>query len=146
MMPPVHMADDGLDNVDILRRTPLFAGIPYAELTVLGAIMRPESFTMGETVCVRGEPADSVHVVASGELEVVLPGRETPLRLVKPGDVIGEYGMFGSRLRTATVRATTMSRLLSIDQERFRQFLLQFPQATLALLEVTVARLVAREA
>jgi len=61
-----------------------------------------------------------------------------------PGQVVGEYGMFGPGKRTATVIAKGRGRVLALDYQRFNRFLLAFPECTLALLRLTVDRLIAQ--
>jgi CRP/FNR family transcriptional regulator, cyclic AMP receptor protein len=141
------MADDDAEpaNAEVLEASQLFREVPPNELGVLASMMHRETFAAGETVCERGEPATGVYVIVRGQLGVFLAGSADPVRHLGPSDIFGEYGMFGPGLRTSTVRALEPTIMLSLDYEHFRRFLLQFPQATLGLLAVTVKRLVDRE-
>ncbi len=60
------------------------------------------------------------------------------------GSVVGEYGMFGPGRRTASVVSRGPSRALALDYQRFHRFLLAFPESSLALLKLTVERLIAQ--
>ena len=57
------------------------------------------------------------------------------------GDMVGELGLFGQQERTAELVVTSPCRLLVLDYERFRRFLLAFPEASLALLGSSITRL-----
>jgi CRP-like cAMP-binding protein len=133
------------DRARALRRSAILSTAAPEDLVVLAAMMREESFIAGETVCEFGEHADRAFFIASGELDVRLPRHEGIVRTMTAGEVVGEYGMFGEQARTSTIVARSDARLLSIDYERFRKFLLDFPEVTLALLQVTARRLIQLE-
>ena len=50
--------------------------------------------------------------------------------------------MVANKQRLATIRALTDTVLLSLDYERFRAFLLRFPEALFVLFETAVERLI----
>jgi CRP-like cAMP-binding protein len=142
------MRSAGLTSDERLRAVgacPLFAAIPPAEQRILAEMMRTEHLRAGETLFQAGEAADSVFLIVEGTLQVVLPGASQPVRALSAGDLLGEYGLLTPLGRTATVHAATEAILLSLDDQRFRAFLLRFPEATLALLRTTVARLMEAE-
>jgi CRP-like cAMP-binding protein len=134
------------ERIRTLGICPVFARIPSSQIGVLAEMMETERLETGEALFEHGEPADRMYVVAGGTVGVFLPGRTEPVRTLEAGGLLGEYGMFSARRRTAAVRAETDAVLLSLDYLRFRAFLLQFPEATLALLKTAVQRLIASEA
>lgn len=136
---------DVSQRLAVLTGSPVFAALPTDALGFLAEIVRVEEFAKDATVCVVDEPADAVYVVASGRLAVTLRGASTAVRTLGPGDVLGEYGMFGAAVRTASVRAEDRSVLLSVDYERFRSYLCEFPEAMWVLFGTAVERLVAAE-
>ncbi len=134
------------ERMQALGKCPAFARVPAGDLSVLAEMVETERLAEGEVLFERGEPSTSVYVLASGALGVWLPGRSEPVRRLGVGDLLGEYGMFSRRGRTATVKAETPAVLLSLDYPRFRAFLVQFPESALVLLEIAVHRLTAAEA
>jgi CRP-like cAMP-binding protein len=54
--------------------------------------------------------------------------------------VLGEYGMFTGERRNATVTAKGPVAVLTLDYERFRRFMIAFPEGTIALLKSAVLR------
>jgi CRP-like cAMP-binding protein len=133
------------EKLSALGACPLFAGVSPAERALLAEMMRTEHLAAGELLFEAGEPSECVYVLAAGALEVLLPGEAVPVRRLVAGDLLGEYGLVASRARTATVRASSDAVLLSLDYQRFRAFLLRFPEAMLVLLKTAVARLMAAE-
>lgn len=137
----MHLSPD--ERLAVLARCPVFATLPPERLRLLAEMMNVEQFGAGEHVCVQGEPADELYVVAKGHVSVRARGKADVLvRRLGSGEILGEYGMFGARIRTSTVTADESSTLLALDYVRFRELLYAFPEVALALLEVTVNRLV----
>lgn len=132
-------------KLSVLGRCGVFARIPADALGVLAEMVHCETLEPGELLFEQGEPSDRVCVVAQGALSVLVAGKPDPVRIVGPGDLLGEYGMFAGQLRTASARAEEPTTVLSLGYERFRAFLLQFPEATLSLLATAVTRLVEAE-
>ncbi len=133
------------EKTSTLGSCPVFTGVPPAELATLAEMMKTERLRQGEILFEAGEGSDSVYVVAEGTLNVLLPTQARPVRTLSRGELLGEYGMFSSLARTATVQASSDLVLLALDYQRFRAFLLRFPEATLVLLKTTVERLLAAE-
>jgi CRP-like cAMP-binding protein len=131
--------------MNVLTRCAVFAGIPSRDLSVLAEMMTTERLSADEELFEKGDPSDSVFVVADGRLGIFVDPRGRPVRILDAGELLGEYGMFIGLTRTATVRADTAAVLLSLDYQRFRAFLLQFPQSALVLLKIAVQRLIVAE-
>jgi monoamine oxidase len=140
-------------RVAVLRKSEVFAEVEDRELTLLATMFERRALSPGETLCRAGEEAREVYVVASGKVGVRNGHdrrsggrrggrRREDLATAGPGTVIGEYGLVTpDARRTATLRAIGQAEVLSLDYPRFRQFVLAFPQCSLAMLGVTVERL-----
>ena len=127
----------------VLERSALFSAVPANELRALVAMFEPVQFAEGTTICNAGDAADCVYVIDRGEVEIRLPNGSMLGRRAR-GGVVGEYGLFESGHRTATVIATSDVRALRLDYQRFQRFLLAFPEAMYALLKLTVNQLVSQ--
>ena len=60
-------------------------------------------------------------VIQKGEVEALaeLDGNELKLRKMGPNEFFGEMALFEEEVRTATVRATKKTRVLTIDKKNF---------------------------
>ena len=114
--------------------TPLDAG-PWAELAVSAT---PERLRAGEWLWRQGDPGDSLYVVLTGRLEVVLeepaPGRV--LRVVGRGQAVGELALLTDATRSASIRARRDSELLRVSREAFDALLNERPAFAVALTRV----------
>jgi CRP-like cAMP-binding protein len=81
------------------------------------------SFSAGEVVIQHGDVDGSVHIVRSGTLEVLLPGRPggalERVALIEPGSIFGEQSFFDGKPRSATVRALGETHILALDRDAF---------------------------
>lgn len=130
----------------ILRQAAFFASTPEGDLAVLAEMTRVERLRAGEILFAQGAVSDQVYVVAEGVMDIQSASSGRIVRSLGPGELLGEYGLFSSNLRTMTVIAQSDAVLLSLDYARFSAYLIQFPGSALALLKVTVGRLVSVEA
>jgi monoamine oxidase len=134
------------ERVEVLRLCRVFAAVPPAELEVLGTMFDMHAFADGEAMCRAGDKATEVYVIAHGAAVVELGGEPALDHTLARGDAFGEYGLFGSGVRSATVRAAGPTVALVLDYQRFERFLLAFPESMAALTTMTVQRLLALEA
>ena len=96
-------------DVDVLRRIPLFAKIEPARLKLLAFTSEHVEFQPGEPVCRQGEPGDSAYIVLDGAADVVVQSERGPMTVAHIGrnDIVGEIAILCDVPRTATVLAKT---------------------------------------
>jgi CRP/FNR family transcriptional regulator, cyclic AMP receptor protein len=93
----------------------------------------------------QGEPSDSMHVILSGEVDVLRghPSLTEPVvfATLGPGELAGEIGVLDGGPRTATVVATRTTRTLELSVEQVAELILRYPEATTMLLRTVSGRL-----
>jgi len=133
--PPVPEVPPILDRVD------LFSPLAPEEREALRARLTHAMFTAGEPVVEQGAIADSLYVVESGELSVLVEGEGggvVEVGTLSEGDAFGEMALLTGEPRTATVKAKTVASLYRIDREALAPVLHGHPG-----LAVEMSRLVA---
>lgn len=99
--------DEGVEvraeELELLRRTEIFAPLPYAALRRLAASLGAHSAQVGEEIVRQGDEGDVVYVIAEGRVSVSRDGEQ--LRELGPADVFGELALILDVPRTATVTA-----------------------------------------
>ncbi len=130
-------------TIDVLRATPLFAGLDEADLERLAATTEPMRVPAGDLLITEGDPGDSMFIVTAGELEVTKRAgtSELPLARVGPGAIQGEMAAIEGRPRTASVRALTDAEVIRIPREGLLALLDSGPDAAIALLRTVLERL-----
>ena len=131
-----------MERILFLRRVPLFASLPAADLKSVGAIMIERAYPADEVIASEGEPGDEMFIIAQGEIRVVAgPGQGAELARRRAGEYVGEMAIISQEPRMATLVAATDVRLLCIDQEHFEALLNERPQTALAVMRVLCERL-----
>ncbi len=128
---------DFVVNAQLVSRVPLFASIGVMRMVEIATMLKPRHVPPLYTVVRRGDSADSMYFILSGELEVqVLP---KPVRL-QAGDFFGEMGLLDRSPRTATVTAVTDTKLLMLAEEDFHKLMRAYPEMRAAIERVAAAR------
>ena len=101
----------------LLRGVAFFRPLQLTTIEDLAGRLEDVHVAAGAEVIRQGEPGDCFYIVESGRLETLIDG--TPVRELGPGDSFGEIALLRDVPRTATVRASTESTLVSLTQDDF---------------------------
>jgi CRP-like cAMP-binding protein len=102
------------------------------------------SYARGRTMFHEGQVPDRVLLLRTGVVKVRLVttgGREVVLAFRGPGELVGEQSALDGSPRSATIVAVEPVEALAFTQAAFRRFLLDHPDAALALLAIMSRRL-----
>jgi CRP/FNR family transcriptional regulator, cyclic AMP receptor protein len=100
----------------------LLAGVPSEDAQRVLSIGRRRTFARGEIVFHQLDPADSLHLVASGRFAVrrTTPlGEDSLLTIRGPGDFFGELALVSDASRSATVQALEQAETLAVYHADF---------------------------
>jgi voltage-gated potassium channel len=100
----------------LVAKVPLFARLSAARIASIASLLRFERVEASELIVRRGESADCMYFVLSGEIEVATPGGPVHLGA---GDYFGEAGLIEHTTRNADVRARTECTLLVLMERDF---------------------------
>jgi CRP-like cAMP-binding protein len=132
------------DLADILRRTDMLGSVPAADLQALAARSRVRTFRRGQVVFTASDPGDTVIVVVSGRVKVVVrsaDGDELTLTVIGPGGVFGELGVADGGPRSADAETLEECRLLLVPREMLQDICGRVPAVAQALLRSIAATL-----
>ena len=120
---PIDVAGDtGFgEEVDVLARIPLFAGLSRARLKLLSFASERFSYEPGEEVFHQGDVGDKAYVIAEGAADVIIHTADGPRRLVtmKRGDLFGELALLCEAPRSATIKASGDLTVMTIAKDVF---------------------------
>ena len=129
----------------VFLKIPLFRDLPKLDLYRLIDELPTETYNGGDFVFREGEAGNSMYVVMTGELEVVLASDthdEMHLRTCGPGEYVGEMSLIMPKgRRTAAVRATKTSRLWVMTREKFNECLQRWPFLAYSMVSIMSERL-----
>ena len=131
------------DEVEQLRRVPLFAGVSPARLKLLAFTSDMVSFAGGRILFNQGEQGDAAYVLLSGEVEVLIdsPTQQIKIDTIGENAIVGEIAILCDGVRTATIKTTRAVTALRIRKEDFLKLLAEFPEMTIQIMRVLAERL-----
>lgn len=145
------------ENVSIrtsgLKSFPLLAGLSDEDLSALMQILHEMKFQEGTEILTEGEEGSLMFLLLEGEVDVI---KKTPYgdpyvtASLKGSDgcSFGEMALIDRGTRSATVRARTDCRVLSLNYEEFQTFCREYPKIGLELLmsiSITLVRNLRKE-
>jgi len=128
----------------VLKAVPLFTSFPEAQLRMLTTVVTRRSLPRSTTVMASGDPTDSLYIVLSGRLKVMMSdaeGKEVILSILGPGEFFGEMGLIDDAPRSASVVSIEACELLSIAKRDFKKCLAENFEMAQAVMRGLVRRL-----
>jgi CRP-like cAMP-binding protein len=131
------------NEVELLRRVPLFAGVEPAKLKLLAFTSDVVTYRAGQVLFRRGDVGDAAYVIIEGNAQVTIATEtgDVPVASLKDGDILGEIAILCDTPRTATITAGSELKTLRIRKEPFFQLLRQFPEIAIEMTRVLAERL-----
>src|SRR6202012_6208369 len=125
---PVFAAKPRRDNFlrtwESVSKVPFFASLGSATIADVTGMLRTIDLPARTTIIRKGTAGDCMYFLASGEVEVDLPGKKGRLR---DGAFFGEMALLGNNLRSADITTTRVSQLLVLDLVDFRVLMARHP-------------------
>jgi CRP/FNR family cyclic AMP-dependent transcriptional regulator len=128
----------------LLRNVPLFAVLTESQLEVLTSVVSRKSFPRGTTIIAAGDMTDSLYVIISGRLKVMMSdddGGEVILAILGPNEFFGEMGLLDDAPRSASVVAIEPCELLSLSKQNFKKCMAENFEMTMTVMRGIVKRL-----
>jgi voltage-gated potassium channel len=114
-----------------LAAVPLFESLTIDELRAVASLTDVADQPAGATLIAEDEPGHALLVLLDGTASV--SAAESQLATLGPGDFFGEIALLGDGRRTATVRAESPVRVLTMGGSDFRVFERDMPEASAKL-------------
>jgi len=130
-------------EVDLLRRIPLFSKIQPAKLKLLAFTSERLCYRADDVLCRQGEAGDAAFVIIKGDAEVSIETDKGPLVVanLSDNDLVGEIAILCDIPRTATVTATTELEALRITKDLFFRLAKEFPEIGIEIMRELAHRL-----
>ena len=131
------MSPLGQDKVSFLKRVTWFSQLEPRELEKLAQITAIKRLRARETLARKGDLGSQAYVIMRGRLRISsagADGKETVLRIMDPGEVVGEIALLDGQPRSASMSALEPTELLVIQRRDLIPFLERNPKTAIKLL------------
>ena len=131
------------EEVDLLRRIPVFANIEPSKLKLLAFTSERLTYAADEVVFKQGDPGDAAYIIIRGSADVIVETPKGPLIVttLTDNDFVGEIAILCDVPRTATIQAKTELEALCISKDLFFRLVREFPEMAVEIMRVLALRL-----
>ena len=121
-----------VDTWNLVAKVPLFRTLDAARIAAVASVLRARRAERGERLIRKGDQADSMYFIVSGEVSVDTDSGAAKGRLAA-GDFFGEIALIADVPRTATIDALLPCRLLVLHKDDFESFMDAHPDLKVAV-------------
>jgi len=129
-------------EVEILRRIPLFANIEPAKLKLMCFASERITYKEGQSLFEQGDVGDAAFIIIDGTADVIVT-RDAPMVVAQVGkdEIVGEIAILVDIPRTATVTTTSELTALKVTKDLFFRMITDFPEMGVEVMRVLAQRL-----
>ena len=124
------------EEVDILKRVPLFSKVELARLKLIAFTGERMTFGIGQEVCHQGDLGDAMYVILGGVADVLIDTPTGPLRVaqLKKNGFFGETAILCDAPRNATITASESLLTLKISKDMFYRLVTEIPSMAVEMM------------
>lgn len=127
---------------------PVFRGLERVQQAEVARLARPARVARGGYIYRAGDSSARLYVVHEGRVRISRPsasGHEQVLRILGPGDVVGEAAFLGGGRPETDAVAVEDSRMCVFDHARLEDLVRRYPDVAVRMLRTLSERLVSTE-
>lgn len=127
-----------------IEHVPIFASLSAEERLEVAEIASSRSFQKGETVYRAGDEGGTLFVLYTGRARLFrlnANGKEQLLRVVDPGDFIGELSLFSSLPLTDNAQALEATTMCVLQGGRLKELMAKYPSIAFKVMDELSRRL-----
>ena len=130
------------DEVEILKRVPLFAKMESSKVKLLAFTGERMTFGAGQEVCHQGDPGDAMYVILGGVADVLLETPTGQMRVaeLKKNGFFGETAILCDAPRNATIKASESLLTLKLSKDMFYRLVAEFPTMAIEMMRELALR------
>jgi len=142
MPTPPKQASPG-ERTQTLKAVPFFTQLNDREFDVVRSVASERTYAKNAVVLTEGEMGDSLYMIQSGKVKVVIgdeEGRELILKILGPGDFFGEMSMIDKQPRSASVTTIEPATFLVLSNAAFERCVEQAPRIANMVMRILAQR------
>ncbi len=128
----------GGEDSTCISIVPIFNTLTPEEQHEIALITSEKTFERGEFIYMAGDKAKALYVLHEGSVKIsrLSPtGREQVIRVLGPGDFMGELSLFSPLPMTENSEALEKSTMCAIEGDRLKQLMAKYPVIALKVME-----------
>lgn len=133
-----------LEHKTCVQKVPIFSNLNPEEMMEIQSIIRGLYFERGEALFLPGDRCEKLYVINDGKVKISRlsdTGKEQVIRILEPGDFIGEISLFTHSPIKNYAEALKDTSVCTIDGKNLRIIMGAYPQIAIKILEEVSKRL-----
>ncbi|MBP7279793.1 MAG: Crp/Fnr family transcriptional regulator [Sedimentibacter sp.] len=131
-------------HIICIDHVPIFTGLSHEEKMEIVEIASSRSFEKGETIYRAGDEGGTLFVLYTGKAKLFrlnASGKEQVLRLIEPGEFIGELSLFSSLPLTDNAQALEATTMCVLHGQRLKELMAKYPSIAFKVMDELSRRL-----
>ncbi|NLP30584.1 MAG: Crp/Fnr family transcriptional regulator [Clostridiales bacterium] len=131
-------------HISCLEHVPIFAGLSQDEKLEIAEIASSRSYEKGEMIYRAGDKGGRLFVLYTGSAKLfrlTSDGKEQVLRLVNPGEFIGELSLFSSLPLTDNAQVLEATTMCVLQGEELKKLMAKYPTIAFKVMDELSRRL-----
>jgi CRP/FNR family transcriptional regulator len=123
---------------------PIFNSLTYEEKVEVAKIITDRTFEKGQMIYMAGDRGEKLYVIHKGKVKITRlseTGKEQVIRILGPGEFMGELSLFSSSSLTGNGEALDKTTVCIIDGEKLKGLMKKYPTIAFKVLEELSKRL-----
>ena len=129
----------------ILKEVPIFKMLGKESIDFIVERLKFKTFDNDETIFRIGDPGDTMYIIISGSVDILISGtdskNEQVVASLGSGDYFGEMALLTGETRSASVKTTDSCEMFLLHQNDFDVILERFPSISLSMGRIVSKRL-----
>lgn len=133
--------DSGRNCIEIV---PIFSNLTTEEMLEIASITTDRTFDKGEMIYMAGDSSDNLYVIHKGKVKITRlteSGKEQVIRILGPGDFLGELSLFSSLPMTDNGEAIEKVTMCMISGDKLKELMTRYPSITFKIMGELSVRL-----
>jgi len=135
---------DKKDSPNCIERVPIFSNLSYAEMMEIAAITSDKIYDKGELIYAAGDVGEKLFVIHKGRVKISRissNGKEQVIRLVLPGEFMGELTLFNPIPMTDNAEVLEKTTMCIIEGKKLKELIKKYPTIAFKVMEDLSQRL-----
>ena len=123
---------------------PIFSNLTYDEMMEIAAITTDKTFEKGEMIYTAGDKGEKLYVIHKGRVKISRissNGKEQVIRVIGPGEFMGELSLFIPIAMTDNGEALEKSTMCIIEGAKLKELIKKYPIIAIKVMEELSQRL-----
>ena len=131
-------------HASCIENVPIFASLSCAEMAEIASITSAQTLEKGEMVYMAGDRGGKLYVLHTGRVKISrlnMGGKEQVIRVIGPGEFMGELSLFGSMPLTDNAEVIETSTMCVIDGESLKALMAKYTSIAFKVMDELSRRL-----